>query len=465
MKPVPGQASPRANPVGTWVCLGEGSEVARGAAVGTGLSILASLLFDSRRGLQNLIRADVLAILTLYLLTFFEMLFPQPAFNAAVDASQAERGATMLLLGFAGVIVGRHLWHPRKSPFWALRTAPIPQSRILRVFWGCFILGYFYMFVSVGFDPMVFIDSMTRPRFAQPWARGQFGDWNALLSELFLLVTLIPPLAGIVIARRARYSRRQILLIVLATALTLFWGLASGTRSLFASYVGTFLVGYAVGLDRGRQRELAMVATACAAVLVVGATAMLAFRDVGLKRFWTEGTLGRPIDETVFIDADYLIICRLADVFPRQYQYLGLEVPYLGLVRPIPRALWPGKPIGLSTSMEDALGAEGLTLAASFVGEAYVSGGFVAVLIAGTALGVLLGWWGHLASPQNSDLGALIYVSGFSAAVISMRSLLAITTTILPTLACLGVALLLRRRLRSAVRSASLRPSVTSNRQ
>ena len=234
---------PRAQPVGTWICLGgllltqvlmggaEGSAVARGAAVGTALSILASLFFDARRGLQNLIRAeDVLAILTLYLLTFFEMLFPQPGFDAAVDAAQAERGATTLLLGFASVIAGRHLWRPRKSPFLAVRTEPIAQVGIVRVFWACFILGYLYMFVSVGFDPVLLIDSMTLPRFAQPWARGQFGDWVALLSELFMLVALIPPLAGIIIARRARYSQRQIFLITLATALTLFWGLASGTR-------------------------------------------------------------------------------------------------------------------------------------------------------------------------------------------------------------------------------------------
>jgi hypothetical protein len=290
---------------------------------------------------------------------------------------------------------------------------------------------------------------MTLPRFAQPWARGQFGDWNALLSELFLLVTLIPPLAGIIIARRARYSRRQIFLVALATALTLFWGLASGTRSMFASYVGTFLVGYAVGLGQGRKRELVVLAAGCAITLVVGGTAMLAFRDVGLKRFWAEsGGSGSPTDGTIFVDADYLIICRLADVFPNQHDYLGLEVPYLALIRPIPRALWPGKPIGLSTSMEDALGAEGLTLAATFVGEAYVSGGLLAVLVAGTVLGALLGWWGYLASPQNSDLGALIYVSGFSAAVISMRSLMVLTTAVLPTLACLAIAALVRPRLR-----------------
>src|SRR5262249_53144781 len=116
-----GAPVPRAHPIGTWFCLGglavtvlllgglEGSEVGRRAAIGTGLSILASLLFDARRGFTNVIRADVLAILTLYLLTFLEMLFPQPAFDAAVDAAQAQRGATIVILGLASVVVGRHL--------------------------------------------------------------------------------------------------------------------------------------------------------------------------------------------------------------------------------------------------------------------------------------------------------------------------------------------------------------------
>jgi hypothetical protein len=112
-----------------------------------------------------------------------------------------------------------------------------------------------------------------------------------------------------------------------------------------------------------------------------------------------------------------------------------LEVPYLALIRPIPRAVWPGKPEGMSTSIEDAVGAgAGWTVAATFAGEAYMSGGILAVIGTGLFFGFLTAWWNRLSSPQNSQFGILIYASGFFCAVISMRSLFFFTTALLPTL-------------------------------
>jgi hypothetical protein len=80
---------------------------------------------------------------------------------------------------------------------------------------------------------------------------------------------------------------------------------------------------------------------------------------------------------------------------------------------------------------------EGVTIAASFAGEAYMSGGMIAVLVIALIFGALAGWWSYLAGPRNSELGILIYASGFFAAVISMRSLFVFTTALLPTVAAL----------------------------
>ena len=62
-----------------------------------------------------------------------------------------------------------------------------------------------------------------------------------------------------------------------------------------------------------------------------------------------------------------------------------------------------------------------MTVAASFAGEAYMAGGMIAVLACGIFFGAATGWWSHLSSPKNSEMGLLIYASGFFAAVISMR--------------------------------------------
>src|SRR5271163_3281811 len=92
----------------------------------------------------------------------------------------------------------------------------------------------------------------------------------------------------------------------------------------------------------------------------------------------------------------------------------------------------------MSISIKEIMGVKKMTIAASFVGEAYMSDGWTGVFIAGIFFGVITGWWSRLASARNSELGILIYASGFLAAVISMRSIFVFTTAILPTVVALG---------------------------
>ena len=105
----------------------------------------------------------------------------------------------------------------------------------------------------------------------------------------------------------------------------------------------------------------------------------------------------------------------------------------------------------MSMTIEDVMGAKGLTIAASFAGEAYMSGGNVAVLLVALGFGAVFGWWWSLASSRNSELGILIYASGFFAAVISMRSLLVFTTALMPTAAGLIATAWLVGRLKTGI--------------
>jgi hypothetical protein len=70
----------------------------------------------------------------------------------------------------------------------------------------------------------------------------------------------------------------------------------------------------------------------------------------------------------------------------------------------------------------------------------------VVVLLTGVFFGFICTWWSHLASPKNSEIGVLIYASGFVAVAISMRSLFVFTTALLPTIiAALGGRWLVNR--------------------
>jgi hypothetical protein len=114
----------------------------------------------------------------------------------------------------------------------------------------------------------------------------------------------------------------------------------------------------------------------------------------------------------------------------------------------------------MSVSLEASAGAEEeWTVAASFVGEAYVAGGLMVVVLTGMFFGMFTAWWSRLASPKNSSIGILIYATGFFAAAISMRSLFAFTTALLPTLAAIfGARALIKHLHARALRWLRTRP-------
>jgi hypothetical protein len=161
---------------------------------------------------------------------------------------------------------------------------------------------------------------------------------------------------------------------------------------------------------------------------------MLQFRKVGLEGY-VQGREAGSNEETLFIDNNLPTISRLTEVFPDRADYLGWEPVFFAIGRPVPRVLWPSKPEKLSISAEDALNMRGLTLSSTFVGEAYMMGGYLAVVVVGLSFGWLASWWNRFGSDLRSNANLILYASGFFAALISMRSTIWFTTAMLPTAA------------------------------
>lgn len=426
------------------------TEIARAGAIGTGLSLAVSIGLDLRLGLRNLVRADLLALVSLYYLTFVEFLLPQIDFTWMVEAPSTLKAVWACLCGFGGLVVGRHLVNVKRQPFSDLLTRPVSGAQILTVFAASFFIGFSYMLACSDFNPATMVQWFFEPRFTQPWSRQALGDWRALLHELEMLLFLVPPLGGVILARRKRYGITTLVLVALAVAFVLFYAFCSGTRYFLAAYLITLLAGFAFAAGTDQKKEVIAAAVA-AAVFMVGATVvMLEFRGMGLRAYaagdyedWRRpGEDGR----TLYVDYNLYPICRIVETFPRVHEYLGWELPFLAIVRPVPRAIWSGKPEGMSMPIEQVVGAEGWTVAATFVGEAFMSGGFLAVFLLGCAFGALARWWNTLASPRNSEFGVLIYASGFFAAAIAMRSVLVLTTALLPSVAGMVAGYFLIRR-------------------
>jgi hypothetical protein len=434
------------------------SDVAHGAAVGVLISLTVSVYMDWKEGgLWNLIRADLMAILALYFLTLIEFFAKQDNFNDLVPVETVRAGVETVLWGFAGLVVGRHLVDSRRERLYTIFTQPVRPRTMLGIFWFSLLIGYSYQFFTCGFNPLAVFEAYMGPRFSQPWSREQFGGWLSFFTELEMLIYLIPPIAGVILAKHRQYTSGQLLAISIGLGWTLCFGFFSGTRNVFDCYLVTFFIAYISATRQLSIRAFITIGIICIILLFISTKLVLQFREVGFRAY-INGNVGAlpPEEEGLFIDNNLYVICELVQIFPKHVPYLGWEVPYLAIIRPVPRALWPGKPEGLSTGIEKALGAEGLTLASTFIGEAYIAFGNVGVFLSGLFFGVLARWWSRFANHGNSDLGIFIYASGFFAASISMRSLFVFTTAILPTIAAIVGGSYLLKNIRNRIYSSNL---------
>ncbi len=411
------------------------------AAIGTGLSLGLATGIEAIAGVRSLIRVDLLMLWVLYALTFLEFLFPQPDVEARLSPTSATMGAYLALISFAGLALGRHL--PRRVQ--SRQELSFHPGHLFGFFLFATIVGYLHMFLAVNFDLFEMLRQMALPRFSQSWGRGKYGDIYSLLYELGLLIYLLPPMAGLIYARKDEYTATQKLIVALVLLLTLYYGFASGTRNLFVTYVIAFLGAYFLSQPHIKLARMLLIGVTAAGLSLIATTYMLEFRGVGLGNY---SSTQRHYD-TLFIDHNLVNLSQLTQVFPDSVDFLGFEIPFNALIKPVPRALWPGKPEGLSTGIEAALGSyDGVTtLSVTFVGEAYMAGGFFAVGLVAVLFGVAAELWNRVGRDINSSFAQVLYASGFLCAAMAMRSLLTMVPYMLPTLALwLYGRLWLRRR-------------------
>jgi hypothetical protein len=417
------------------------SELATQVAIAVGLALALSVWFDSRKGLQNLFRVDIVCLISLYYLTLVEFLFPQYKFDSLLTSEQTAHGLYVTLIGIGGIAVGRHIHFLQPQPKLWSYLGNLPDKVLFRLFIISAILGYLYMLMSVDFNVVKIFDAWLGPRFAVPWGRERLGDWRALLSELKLFTYVIPPVAGIIWNRRQSFRNWQILLVMVIFVITLFEGFAGGTRNVLGSYFAAFLGGYFLTLKRPNLFNLAIPTAISGYAMMFATRHMLGFRNMGIRRYLETGAYAvEQAKESFAVDYNLNAISIIVDAFPHKYYFLGLELLYVFATKPIPRAFWPGKPEGLSISIEEVTGAAGWTVSTTYIGESYMMGGVMAVILMSLSIGILASWWTRTAAFYNTGYGVVINALGFFTGALAMRSIAFFTTSILPILALIFFA-------------------------
>lgn len=411
-----------------------------------GAAIAGAALIEAVGNVRNIIRADWIAILAIYGLTLAEFLTAQPDFNIRATVSEAETAMGLFSLGFIGLVVGRHGFSGRTDS--GFRIASLSPNLVLAAFAIAFLAGFSAELIAVGFNPLKLIDAQMGPRFSQPWGRGKIGGIYSLLYELGLFKYAVPALAGVLVNYRQKIGGGAFVLVMAGLVFTLFFAFCGGTRNVFAAFLAGFVGTYLLTLPRLGLVRLSIVGAATLAVFAAGSFYMLEFRGMGLKRFISNYDTIETSD-TFYVDYNMWAIGKLGLLFPEPYSYLGFELYWHAITKPIPRVLWPGKPVDLSTSIEGALEVQGLTIATTFIGESYMAFGEVGVFLTGLLLGVACGWWNFMGTRMQGGYGQLVYASGFAAIAIAMRSLMFFTTNMLPTVGLVVIGIWLNKHFNS----------------
>lgn len=416
------------------------SEMATAAAIPIGIGYVMSILLDIREGgLRNLFRTDLLCLVGIYALTLAEFLFPQEIFDTMVNAQETNLALQMTLPAIAALAIGRHLVPAREMKSKFLTLSDLSDSSLFKIVVVCAFMGFLYMLIAVNFKlfgDKSLIYHLMGARFTEPWARGRIGTFVTLLNEFGLLLYTVPPLTGVIINRWRTFPKVQLIIVLLIFSLTMFQGFAGGTRNIFVSYMATFLMGYFLTVKKNTIVNTILPLIFSVWLIGFASYHMLEFRTMGLRKYLENRVYeSETTRETLAVDYNLASMGKVASNVPSVYGFAGPEIIIWSIVKPIPRALWKGKPEGLSISLEEMAGAGAWTIAVTFIGEAYVTGGMPVVIVISLAFGALAAWWNRMAIASQTDYGLVVYALGFFAAGLTMRSMLWLTTAMLPVIA------------------------------
>jgi hypothetical protein len=438
---------------------GTPSEMLRRISVVLILGIFGSYLLDWRKGLRNLIRVDVFALLAFYFLTFFEFLFTQTQFDIVVIPTDVVTAVHLLLAGLAAMVIGRHLDVFPKGILDRIGAVQMQKGDFLLIFFGATFLNFLPMLLAVDFNPVAWFEETLKSRFNRAWARGQLGNLSSLLHELQLLGYVMPPVAGLIFARWRAYKKSALVFVGFFLLLLWYTAFSGGTRNIFAIQIAGFFAGYFIIQPKLRLKVIIPAVLTVGVLFVVLSDHMLSFRSMGLGDYvkygyykaeykeFEEDYLGDAYqaepESGYFVDYNVHRLSQLVAAVPYVHDHIGWNMPWVALTKPIPRAFWPGKPLGLKVGLEEAVGAEGYTVAVTWVGEAYLAGGLLWIVPIGLIIGAFCAFWNYLANFLHCPFALIVFASGFYATLLLMRSLMFFTTALLPSIALVVLGMIL----------------------
>lgn len=404
------------------------------------IALLAIPVYVAFRTPLAIVRAEHLLMIGLVYWLLLDLL--QGSYGLEGASREGIRLALIAIAVFASGV-----WTSALLPAWRL---PIVVRRTARtnlstnVVWSaivvCFILGFTRFALPSGFNPVVMLQALKGNRWSAPWARGELGGWDAILDHFAYFGYIVPALTVMLAERSRRLLSPRVIMSAIFSIILLVLLAQSGSRRIVGVVCGAAMLTWILSQwGRARVRTV-VVATAGAVVLIVAMQWLLEHRTGG----YAQDDRKVIDDAAVHVDDNILRASQMIDLIPSAHDFVRGQYVVWVLARPIPRIMWPGKPLDPGIDFPSLVSVRGVSLSSSIVGEAYMSFGWIGLFVFGFIYGRIAGSYTRLLSEGNSSTRILLYSFGVLSLFSGLRSAIELVLMSYTVLALIAVLALLR---------------------
>jgi hypothetical protein len=339
--------------------------------------------------------------------------------------SQGEVRLALIAIGlFCSFVWVAGLARPRRVPKLIKDAASISldTETLFGIGIAAFCLAFLRFGIPAEFDLAAMLAQFSESRWAAPWSRGALGGWDAFLDHVGYFGYVLPPITAFLARKKGLLHWRTLLLLVMTFIILALFSTGGGRR-IVGVMVGSGLVVWFLSSSLPSRKDLLILGALGFGLLIFMQT-MLVYRGVGISAAFSEETEVEEEEkpDTLRVDDNFLRLTQVIQFIPDLHPHSGMKYVVFIAIRPVPRVLWPNKPINPGFDLPAFLGMRGVSLTMSLVGELYLAFGFVGCAGGGLLLGFLANTLGQVLR-DGATPGALIIFGGSLLALFAgMRS-------------------------------------------
>jgi hypothetical protein len=357
------------------------------------------------------------------------------------------RMAFICIILYAAGVYSASIHKPWRLPriVWQAARIELSARALFYIATLSFILAFLRFAIPSKFNLLLMWESLFVDRWSAPWGRGHVGGVDAFLDHMAYFGYILPTLV-VLLARKKTWlhplTKWALAYAVIITALLA----QGGGRRVVGVVLGSAFVVWFLTAKKPSLGKLAIFAL-LAAVLLWLLQIMINFRNVGIGVAFTEEvTPEERRMEGIRVDDNFLRLCQIVHIIPHDVDHVGIQWLIWVLVRPIPRVLWPGKPLTPGFDLAEYLGHKDTSLSTSLVAELYMAFGLMGCLIGGWVIGRIAVTLRYIMQPDRPLGAQVIFGIGLLALFAGMRSGIELILMSYGILAWIGLIWLYNKR-------------------